>query len=106
MAGVRSRDGARLRRDLHVVAVGRINNQDVGLLQLRLARKPQGAPGHRAAFVEQGGPVLEKPGIIVGSGAMSFFTGANENAQRLGRSRKSEERDTQQGGGGEESVFH
>ena len=111
--GVKDDDSAAaFEKCLEVRAVGGVGNvaaflgmddQNVGVGQLRRGGKGVPAGGAGAAFIEQRHPFLQEARVVVLAGAVGFRAGADEDAQRgVGGGRDGCERDEER----EEEAFH
>ena len=71
--------------NLDVPGLLRVQDEHVGLVELLLRREFEAAIALRAAFIKHRHPVLQKLREIVRTRAVGFFTGADEDAERLRR---------------------
>ena len=88
-----------------VAGVGRVKNEDVGGGELLGGRESVATGGDGAAGIEERGPLGEEARVVVGAGAVGFWAGADEDAERGGGGERRGEGDGEEGNEGEE-AFH
>ena len=96
--------GALIAGDLH--AVGGIDHQHVGRLELGRRREFHGTAGGDPAFGEELGPFAQEPRVVVLVGPMGLDAAADEHAQRGGLESDGERKQGPQRQEGSQELFH